>query len=107
MAKFIFVVYSKPSEGREIEYNDWYSKKHLADLLAIPGVISARRFKYSATQLPNTAAPTQPYLAIYEVDGPDIDAFQREMAKRGADGRMPISATLSKEGLSASFWEVL
>lgn len=45
------VVYSNPVEGREQEYNDWYSNQHLNDLLAIPGVISARRFKLSGTQI--------------------------------------------------------
>ena len=107
MARFIFVVYSNSTDGHEREYNDWYSNRHLNDLLAIPGVISARRFKRSETQLPNMQLPCQPYLAIYEIEATDIAAFQREMAERGRDGRMPITDTLSKEGLIASFWDAI
>jgi len=107
MTRFIFVVYSSPAEGRDMDYNDWYANRHLNDLLAIPGVVSARRFKRSDTQLPNMAVPIQPYLAIYEIEAVDIQSFQREMAERGSDGRMPISAALSKDGLIASFWDVL
>ena len=107
MARFIFVVYSKPTQGREEEFNDWYSNRHLDDILAIPGVVSARRFKFSELQLPQMPLPSQPYLAIYEIEADNTVSFQKEMADRGADGRMLISAALSKDGLMAHFWEAI
>ena len=107
MARFIFVVYSNPIEGHEREYNEWYSTRHLDDLMAIPGVLSARRFKCSDVQLPDMPAPSQKYLAIYEIDAADKMAFQKEMAEREADGRMPVSNSLSKVGLVACFWDAI
>jgi hypothetical protein len=106
MARFCLVVYSKPVEHREQEYNDWYSNQHLKDLLAMPGVLSARRFKLSGTQMPNKPLPGQQYLAIYDIEAEDVNSFINEMTLRGADGRMPISTALSTD-LVAEFWNAI
>ena len=106
MARFCLVVYTKPVEGREQEYNDWYSNQHLNDLLAIPGVLSARRFKLSGTQMPNKQPSNYPYLAIYDIEAESVTDFINEMEVRGADGRMPISAALSMD-VVAQFWDVI
>jgi hypothetical protein len=105
MARFSLVVYSNPVEGREQEYNDWYSNQHLSDLLAIPGVISARRFKLSRTQVAEAAQPYQ-YLAIYEVEADDVSSFLQEMMARTASGAIPVTTAMSS-ALSAVFWEAL
>ena len=88
MARFSFVVYSNPAEGREQEYNDWYSNQHLRDLLAIPGVISARRFKLSDTQI-GEVAQTYRYLAIYDIEADDVQSFIKELMLRTASGAIP------------------
>lgn len=106
MARFCLVVYTKPVEDREPEYNDWYSHQHLNDLLAIPGVLSARRFKLSGTQMPNKPPSSYPYLAIYDIEAENVTRFINEMEVRGADGRMPISTALSMD-VVAQFWDVI
>jgi hypothetical protein len=93
-------------EGREQEYNDWYSNRHLGDLLAIPGVLSARRFKLSGTQVPQAPTPAYRYLAVYEVEAEDVTSFVNEMMARVGDGRMPISTAMSGD-ISPVFWEAL
>ena len=35
MAKLWLVVLTNPVEGREDEYNEWYSGRHLEDVLAV------------------------------------------------------------------------
>jgi len=105
MARFSFVVYSNPAEGREQEYNDWYSNQHLRDLLAIPGVISARRFKLSGTQIRN-AAQTYQYLAIYDIEADDVSSFIEEMKLRTANGDIARSTAMSGDVLPL-FWEAL
>ncbi len=104
MARFSLVVYSNPVKGREQEYNDWYSNQHLSDLLAIPGVISARRFKLSDTQI-KEAPQTYQYLAIYDIEADDVTSFIKELMARTANG-MYISPALSSELLPV-FWEAL
>lgn len=105
MARFSFVVYSNPAEGREQEYNDWYSNQHLKDLLAIPGVISARRFKLSGTQI-RDAAQTYQYLAIYDIEADDVQSFIKELMLRTASGAIVRSTAMSNDVLPL-FWEAL
>ena len=105
MARFSFVVYSNPVEGREQEYNDWYSNQHLKDLLAIPGVTAARRFKLSGTQI-HDAAQTYQYLAIYDIEADDVSSFIKEMMLRTASGEIARSPAMSSD-LLPLFWEAL
>jgi hypothetical protein len=105
MARFSFVVYSNPVEGREQEYNDWYANQHLKDLLAIPGVIAARRFKISATQIAK-AVPTHQYLAIYDIEAEDVSSFVKELMLRTASGAITRGTAMSSDVLPV-FWEAL
>jgi len=41
--KFIQVVFSNPVEGRDAEFNDWYDNVRIPELLAVPGMLSAKR----------------------------------------------------------------
>ena len=59
-----FMVFANGVEGREDEFNDWYEKVHLAEVLALPGFVSAQRF-----ELVGDAAGGQKYLAVYELAG--------------------------------------
>ncbi|CAN0450435.1 unnamed protein product [Phaeothamnion confervicola] len=66
--KHIVVVLTEPTEGREAEYNDYYEKLHLDEVLATTLMTSAQRFKLSDQQ--GQACPL-PYLALYEVEADD------------------------------------
>ena len=66
--KHIVVVLTEPSEGRAAEYNDYYEKLHLDEVLATTLMTSAQRFKLSDQQ--GMACPL-PYLALYEVEADD------------------------------------
>jgi len=105
MARFSFLVYSNPVAGREQEYNDWYSNQHLKDLLAIPGVTAARRFKLSATQI-RDAMPDYRYLAIYDVEADNVQGFVNEIMSRAASGKIARSEAMSVD-LLPMFWEAI
>ena len=67
----LVVMADVPAEVEE-EFNRWYNEEHLAERLAIPGVLNAAR--YEAIR----GAPK--YLAVYELDSPQAwysDAWQR------------------------------
>jgi len=42
MKRHTLIVTSVAYAGREAEYHKWYDKHHLADMLALPGIVSAR-----------------------------------------------------------------
>ena len=69
MAKYTFVVLSNSTTpGQEAEYNEWYNKIHIPDVLNVPGFVAAQRFKVADAQLADRA-PAHRYLALYEIDG--------------------------------------
>ncbi|MDB5968716.1 MAG: hypothetical protein JWQ90_1166 [Hydrocarboniphaga sp.] len=104
MPRYSFVVHTNPVEGREDEYNAWYSGPHLTDLLNCPGV-SARRFRLAGAQIRDEAQPYH-YLAIYEVETDDPQRFVSELLARAGTALLPSSATLAP-GKLAVLWEAM
>ena len=41
----IQLVYSNPVPGMEDEFNEWYSDRHVHEILRVPGYLSAQRFR--------------------------------------------------------------
>ncbi len=66
--KHIVVVMTEPTAGREDEYNDYYERIHLDEVLASAGWDSAQRFRL----VDEAGRPCPlPYLAFYEVEADD------------------------------------
>ena len=77
MAECKYIVLTTPVPGREDEYNHWYDNAHVPDLLRIPGVISAQRFRIATVQ--RSPGPFDfDYLAIYTFDSDDAQAIMDE-----------------------------
>jgi hypothetical protein len=105
VARYVFVVSSNPAEGREQEYNEWYSNRHLADLRALPGVVAARRFVLNEVQLADVPQAFK-YLALYEIETDDLQDFIGQLISRSGTESMPISTALSRT-TSAILWKEL
>ena len=90
MADYKFFVLTNPVEGREEEYNDWYSNRHLADIVAIPGFSAAQRFVLRKTLMGKLS---HQYLAIYEMDVADLSTAQAAV-EAVATTEMEISPAL-------------
>ncbi len=102
MAKHLLIVLSNPVKPElEGEYNDWYSNKHLQDLVKLPGVLSARRYKKTA-QL--ATVPTAPYLAIYEIETDDAVKHAELIASVSNTERMPLSPGLDVPNVYAAYY---
>jgi len=95
MKNDVLVVLSNPiDEDSDQEFNDWYTVKHLPEVLNVPGIVAAQRFKLSAEQLPEDFPPSHHrYLAIYEIDrspGEIFDALRAGVE----DGRINMSPAI-------------
>jgi hypothetical protein len=102
MKRFQFLVMSNPVEGKEDEYNQWYSHQHLDDLLKVPGVISAQRFR--RTDIQRTSGPHPwAYAAVYECEADDLQDIVAELASRGGTTLLPISDAMSKDAMACFF----
>jgi len=67
MEKHLFVGFTNPVEGEEDAFNAWYSDVHLKDVLKVPGIVAAQRFKLSDVQRDKPPFPWR-YLALYEIE---------------------------------------
>jgi hypothetical protein len=103
MHKYKFVVFTRPIEGREQEYNEWYQNVHLPDLLSVPGYISAQRFRLSRTHTVLNGEVPFPYLAIYNIETDDIDEVLAGMKR--LKGKIVVSDALDLPASSAMIYE--
>lgn len=95
--KNLLLVFANAVEGREEEFNDWYSGRHITETLNIDeNFISGQRFRLVDAQMTKDSADAPyHYLAIYEVD--DLEAADSalhsiarvERAEAVAAGRTP------------------
>jgi hypothetical protein len=81
MPRGIMYVETMPvSPDREADYHKWYNETHLAQIVSVDGIVSARRF-----------APTDgngPFIAIYELDCDDLEGAVARLGELGASGEM-------------------
>jgi hypothetical protein len=108
MPHAIMLAFTQPTSPESDEaFNEWYSNKHIHDLVTIPGVIAATRYEIAQAveTLPGVEGPPQKYLAIYEIEGDteaDLEAFAETLRNALADGTADISTHLDMTKLGAS-----
>jgi hypothetical protein len=61
----------------EAEFNEWYDKEHIPALAAVPGVLSARRFRGSSGN--------RKYVALYHLATPDVQESAEWKQARQSD----------------------
>jgi hypothetical protein len=108
MDKHILVVLTNAEEGEDEAFNDWYTNRHVPDVLKLKGMKAAQRFRLADTSAPQEAP--YKYLAIYEVGPEDLETgveslqWQRdERADAEAAGRepvVPLSPAMQEERVS-------
>ena len=90
MPKGIMYLQTMPvSPDKDADYNKWYNDTHLAEIVSVEGIVSARRF-----------APMDgngPDIAIYELDCDDLDAVVQRLGELGASGKMSSMEFLSMD----------
>jgi hypothetical protein len=100
MPTYQFLVSTNPQSGKEDEYNRWYSEQHLADLLKIPGIVAAQRFRVADD---NGKHPHR-YLAVYQIETDDIDAVMADINSRVGTAAMPLSDAMDSSGMAANLF---
>jgi len=85
--KAILVVESRPIDpARADEYHDWYDNIHLKDVCAIPGFTGARRYTLSKIQQGEIDPARAEHIAIYEIEGPDLQEVLNGLRTRFESG---------------------
>lgn len=105
MPRCVFIVQTNPVPGREDEYNNWYTNVHLPDVLKVPGIVSAQRFRRTAQQRGAGPYPWD-YLAIYECESEDVAKVIAGLTERSGTPAMVMSTSLA-EARSSCFYEAI
>lgn len=95
MQNFKLIVFSNPVEGREDEYNDWYTHRHLADVLRVPGIVAAQRLRCTEVQRDAGPRPWE-YMAIYECRAEGVQQVIDGLRARSGTPEMPISCAMAE-----------
>ena len=105
VARYVFVVFTEPVEGRDAEYNEWYSDVHIPDVLKLDGIVAARRYKLAPMDPPQEGHPL--YLALYEIETDDLSQIPGAIKRAVEEGRMPLSDALDRSKNRTSYYEAL
>lgn len=87
------IVFARAVEGRAADLARWYDERHIPDLLAVPGLISAERHTLLPVKQP-TGTPNWDYMLIYEIEGDDPMLVLRNLGSVMGSGQMPMSDAL-------------
>lgn len=102
MRRFKMLVFSEPFEGRDEEFNEWYTGRHLDDLCALPGFAAAQRFKLHSLSMGKTL---NKYLAIYDVETDDPDWVIENMFAARDTEAMPIDPAFNIDATTVMLYE--
>lgn len=104
MRRFKMLVFSEPFEGRDEEFNAWYTGQHLADLCALPGFTAAQRFERHSVSM---GTELNRYLAIYDVETDDPEGVIAAMFAARDTPAMPMSPALNLDPTTVMLYEEL
>lgn len=101
--KSLHVVQVNARPDRLDEFNDWYDRVHIPDVLSIPGVLGARRYELADDQI-GRRAREYPYrfLTLYELEG-DPTEVVRAINAAIVDGRFGLSPALDPDYVAPIF----
>jgi hypothetical protein len=94
MSGYVLMVYTRPIKGLEADYHRWYDETHLAEVLAVPGFVAARRLEVLNTALaPNDDRDDRDErdgcVAEFTIASDDIDATLAEFDRARASMQVP------------------
>lgn len=92
MANYSVLIKSNAVAGREADFEGWYNSIHLGEVLALPGFLSGRQFRYPD----EGAGAPQPFshFALFEVESDDIGATLTNLGEMFAAGKMTMTDAL-------------
>lgn len=88
----VMVVLTRAFEGRREELWDWYSTRHIVDLLDVPGFKRARLWSLGALGAGGEAA--HHCMALYDLEAEDLTTVLQEAGRRMGGEQMPKSPAL-------------
>lgn len=99
--RYMMAVLTNAVPGREAEFNDWYTNRHIHDVVKVPGVNAAQRFHLAETS--GLEAPKFKYFAIYELETADLGGTIGELLRRNGTPALPLSDAMDLDAYFAVY----
>jgi hypothetical protein len=100
--RYKMLILSRPRQGREARYNEWYDRVHLPQMLALPGFKAAQRFRHTRTLGEREAFP---YAALYDIETRNLDGVLRELYRVAGSRSLLIDESLDRDSVYAAVYE--
>ena len=98
--RHLWIVFTNSEPGRDEEFNAWYDRYHVREILAVPGFLWGQRLGLHADQRPGQPAPPWKYAVLYESVG-DLPTIHSDL-KEASPGFHKTDA-LSKDSVAWVF----
>ena len=99
MPSYTLIALTNPLEGQEEEFNRFYTEQHIPDVLKVPGVVAAQRFKICT----DPSKALYQYFATYEIEADDVMAVAAEIGRRSGTPDMAKNPAQNKANYAAFF----
>jgi hypothetical protein len=99
-----YVVLTNALPGRETDFDNWCDKQHIGDVLKIPGIVGATRFRATLDQS-GPGQTVRRYMTVYDIESNDLPGVIAELAARAGTAAMPISDSLDIASLYTGFYQ--
>jgi hypothetical protein len=100
VARFYIMFSTAAKPGRGEEYSEWCRTQHFPDIMRVPGLVSAKRFKVL------DAGDQERFAAIFEVECDDPRDVMREIGRRNGTPEMPSGDCFDPASVTISFAEL-
>jgi hypothetical protein len=98
-----YVVLTNALPGRETDFDNWCDNQHVRDVLKIPGIVGATRFR-AASHQSGPAQAVLRYMTVYDIESNDLPGVIAELSARAGTAAMPISDSLDIASLYTGFY---
>jgi hypothetical protein len=102
MGRYRLVVTSQAAAGMTDKYIQWCHDQHFPDLLRVPGIVAAQRFRV----LPFDADGSARFLALFDIDADDPFSVLAEIQRRNGTPDMPACDYFEKGSITLQIVEI-
>ena len=104
--RHLYVVFGNPtSPERDAEFNEWYDQTHIPEVLAVPGIISAQRFKHHQLDRDAGKPVRYSYVTIYEIEGDPNEVMGKIGAGLASGAIRMDDAPFDLTKVNMAFWD--
>jgi len=97
------IVFSNPVAGKEADYNAWYDKQHLPDVVSVPGFVEGQRLKLATAGRTAPGQTRYEYLALYKIVSDNLPSVFADFRQRAP--KMPGSPAFGENaGYTYKAW---